>query len=298
MQTAKELFLQTARALHLDACGVASAHFRDALQKVLEQAGPVPFAPTDTAPRLSADVLLPGAQSLLVLLFPYKPPTEEQGNVALYARPRDYHLINHSYLSRIIDVMKEKYPQESFLPLVDTSPLADRWIAYEAGLGFFGKNHCLIHPKYGSYVTIGSILTTLALPPDSPLPLSCGPCHRCLTHCPGQVITESSFNPWHCKSYITQKKEPLTEEEIQILRRTPYVFGCDECQQCCPYNEKAPPSPLPEIREQRIPYVTQEFLESYSNRSFDKNFRSYAFAWRGKKVLLRNWNYIHEKKQP
>ena len=295
MTPAKTLFLQTAQALHLDACGVASAEFPPELKTILEKDGPVPFAPETAAPRLSPVTLLPGAKSFLVLLFPYKSHVEEDGNIALYARPLDYHSINHRYLSRIIETMQAAYPDEHFLPLVDTSPMVDRWLAYQAGLGFFGKNHCLIHPKYGSYVTIGSILTTLALPPDTPLSLSCGTCHVCMNHCPGQVIAETHFNPWHCKSYLTQKKEPLSEEEIQILRRTPYIFGCDECQAHCPYNEGAPMSPLPEIHENRIPRLTEETMSQYSNRSFDKTFRPYAFAWRGKKVLLRNWEIIHRE---
>lgn len=293
MTPAKSLFLQTAQALHLDACGVASAAFPPELQNILENNGPVPFAPDTAALRLSPETLLSGAKSFMVLLFPYKPKNDEGGNIALYARPLDYHSINHRYLSRIIETMQTAYPEEQFLPLVDTSPMVDRWLAYQAGLGFFGKNHCLIHPKYGSYVTIGSVLTTLDLPPDTPLSLSCGTCHGCMNHCPGQVITETHFNPWHCKSFLTQKKEPLTEEEIQILRRTPYIFGCDECQKYCPYNQQAPISSIPEIHENRMPLLTEEMMNQYSNRNFDKTFRPYAFAWRGKKVLLRNWEIIH-----
>lgn len=298
MNTAKTLFLQTARSLHLDACGVASALFPQRLQQLLETSGPVPFAPDTLPPRLSPAALLPQARSFLVLLFPYKPQADEEGNIALYARPLDYHSINHRYLSRIMETMKAAYPEEQFLPLVDTSPMVDRWLAYQAGLGFFGKNHCLIHPKYGSYVTIGSILTTLALPADTPLAHSCGTCHACMAHCPGHVITETHFNPWHCKSYLTQKKEFLTAEEMKILRRTPYIFGCDECQRYCPYNLQAPMSPIPEIHEHRIPVLTEEMMKQYSNRGFDKTFRPYAFAWRGKKVLLRNLEVIRGDTEP
>lgn len=91
------------------------------------------------------------------------------------------------------------------------------------------------------------------------------------------------------------KKEELSPAEMQILQRTPYIFGCDECQRFCPFNQKARPSPLPEIHEHRISTLTKEEMDSYSNRAFDKAFRSYAFAWRGKKVLLRNWNIVNEK---
>lgn len=292
---AKDQFIKAAKALGLDACGVSSAHFPSALEKRLSTAGPIPFAPPEIEKRLAPEVLLPHAESFFVILFPYKTEEQEKANIALYARPRDYHRINHRYMEKIIEEMKSLYPEESFLPLTDTSPMVDRWLAYAAGLGFFGRNHCLIHPTYGSYVTIGAILTTLFLSPDRPLSLSCGDCHLCIGACPGKVLGKEPFNPWHCKSYLTQKKEDLTEEEEEILRRTPYIFGCDECQRCCPWNRKAPASPLPEIREARIPFLSKETLRSLSNRAFDRTYKEYAFAWRGKKVLLRNWDVLKKK---
>lgn len=92
-----------------------------------------------------------------------------------------------------------------------------------------------------------------------------------------------------------KKKEELSLAEMQILQRTPYIFGCDECQRFCPFNQKAAPSPLPEIHEHRISTLTKEEMDRYSNRAFDKAFHSYAFAWRGKKILLRNWSIVNKK---
>lgn len=291
----KTLSLETARSLQLTACGACSIDFSKDLSQALSKAGPVPFAPAEAEKRLSPESLLPGARSFFVILFPYKTEEREMGNIALYARSEDYHRVNHRYMDRIIEVAAKAFPQARFKALTDTSPMVDRWLAYAAGLGFFGRNHCLIHPVYGSYVTIGAILTTLPLSPDIPLTLSCGDCRLCEMACPGKIIGKEPFNPWHCKSYLTQKKEDLTEEEQAIIRKTPLIFGCDGCQNCCPYNRKAPPSPLPEIRENRIPFLTKEMMESMSNRAFDKTYKNYAFAWRGKKVLLRNWHIVHEK---
>ena len=295
MMNLKTLFLDTARSLGLTACGACSIHFSEELSKGLSQAGPIPFAPAELEKRLSPETLLPGAKSFFVILFPYKAEEKERGNIALYARPEDYHRINHRYMEKIINHMKSIYPKDAFKALTDTSPMVDRWLAYAAGLGFFGRNHCLIHPLFGSYVTIGAILTTLPLTPDKPLTLSCGTCRLCEKACPGKIIGKEPFNLWRCKSYLTQKKEDLREEEKEIIKRTPLIFGCDACQNCCPYNRKAPPSPLPEIHEKRIPLLTGEMMESLSNRSFDKTYKNYAFAWRGKKVLLRNWKIVNEK---
>mgnify|MGYP005905410125 CR=1 FL=1 len=291
---AKTILTEAAASLNLTATGVCSIDFPDTLKERLSSAGAVPFAPEEEK-RLAPKNLLPHARSFFVILFPYKPEQQKKGNIALYARPEDYHRVNHKYMDALINMVQPQYPQESFLPLTDTSPMVDRWLAYAARLGFFGKNHCLIHPVYGSYVTIGAILTTLSLAPDTPLSLSCGSCSLCLHACPGRILGKEPFNPWHCKSYLTQKKEPLTEEELQILKRTPFIFGCDECQSCCPYNRKAPASPLPEIHRNRIPCLGKEELESISNRGFDRTYGNYAFAWRGKKILLRNWNIIHKE---
>ena len=288
-----ERILQEAAGLGLDACGFAPLSSLDRLRPLLEAAGPVPFAPP-AAERLSAEALLPGARSAIVLLFPYKPSGEEEGNIALYARTPDYHRVNHAYLSRLLTKIQPAFPEERFLPITDTSPMADRWLAYAAGLGFFGRNHCLIHPQYGSYVTIGALLTTMLLPAGTPMECRCSACRRCISACPGRALNDGPIRPWQCKSYLTQKKEALTEEETAILRRTPLIFGCDECQRVCPWNEKAAPSPLPEIREGRIPALSAAELETLSNRGFDKTYRGYAFAWRGKKVLLRNLSLMKD----
>ena len=222
--TPKSHLSQIAASLHLDACGACSASLDSTLKEQLQNAGPIPFAPSSLAERLDPSALLRDARSFFVILFPYRPAREEEGNIALYARPMDYHKVIHHYLQKIIETARPSYPGEQFLPLVDTSPMVDRWLAYAAGLGFFGRNHCLIHPTYGSFVTIGSILTTLSLTPDEPLTLHCGSCRECLIRCPGRAIGEKRLDPFRCKSYLTQKKEELSPEEMQILQRTPYIF--------------------------------------------------------------------------
>lgn len=282
-----------ARALGLDACGICAREAPDALAARLMEAGPVPFAPP-AADRLSWDAVLPGAQSAVVCLFPYKPERPEPGNIALYARAEDYHRVNRRYLLRLADAVAALAPDARCVPVVDTSPLADRWLAWRAGLGFFGKNRCLIHPKYGSLCTIGALLTTLVLEPGTPMDSRCGSCRRCLDACPGRALSEDGFRPFTCKSYLTQKKEDLTEEETRILCRTPLLFGCDECQRVCPWNERAAPSPLPEMRAARKAFLAEDDL-ALSARAFDRTYRSYAFAWRGKKILARNDALLHEK---
>lgn len=291
----KEAILHIAHSFLLDAVGVMSCPISSLLLEKLSSNGPVPFVPDDMHRRISPESLLPGTKSIIVILFPYGYKSENSANIALYARTKDYHKIVHTYLENIIEKLKKIYKKEDFYAIADTSPLADRWLAYQAGLGFFGKNHCLIHPVYGSYFTIGSILTTLSLPPDKPLTSGCGDCIRCIDVCPGKCLTPGRFNPWQCKSYLTQKKQTLTPAEEEIIKKTPLIFGCDECQKYCPFNEKAKDSPLPEIKQDRISTLTKEELASLSNRGFLKKYREYAFSWRGRPVLLRNLDIIEKK---
>ena len=169
----------------------------------------------------------------------------------------------------------------------DTSPLADRYMAYLAGLGFYGKNNCFISPKWGSYVMIGTILTTLEFEPNTPLGQSCMGCNRCITACLGQCLGHDEFKYDTCKSYLTQKKGDLTNEEETIIRKTPLVFGCDVCQEVCPHNQSIPATPIPEF--QRIePYIDINELETLTNKEFKAKYGNRAFSWRGKKILMRN----------
>lgn len=100
------------------------------------KAGPVPFAPAEIEKRLAPEEILADTKSIAVILFPYRYPEEKNSNIALYARAKDYHHVVRAYLAKIIGYMEEQYPDEKFHAITDTSPMADRWLAYQAGLGF------------------------------------------------------------------------------------------------------------------------------------------------------------------
>lgn len=167
-------------------------------------------------------------------------------------------------------------------------------MAYLAGLGFYGKNNCFISTKWGSYVVIGTILTTLELEPNMPLNQSCMECNRCITACLGQCLGHDEFKYDTCKSYLTQKKGDLTEEEKTIISKTPLVFGCDVCQEVCPHNRDIPTTPIPEF-QQIEPFIEINELEALTNKEFKAKYGNRAFAWRGKKILMRNQTIIEEK---
>ena len=135
--SAKNLLLEKARSLLLDAVGCMSCPIAPQLSEKLEKAGPVPFAPAEIEKRLAPEEILADTKSIAVILFPYRYPEEKNANIALYARAKDYHHVVRAYLAKIIGYMEEQYPNEKFHAITDTSPMADRWLAYQAGLGFF-----------------------------------------------------------------------------------------------------------------------------------------------------------------
>lgn len=286
--------------LRLTEVGFVRLPLPEDLADTLREVDPSPFTPPDPRQRIRPEELLPGAQSVIVLLFPYRaatdtplptePPYTEVGgaNLARYARPRDYHLICRQYLERLCARLRVQLPAETFYPFVDTSPLPDRYLAYAAGLGYFGRNHCLINDRYGTYTVIGGLVTTAVLPPSEPPVRSCLGCNRCRQYCPGQALQSSGFLYRRCKSYLTQKKGELTSAEQAILQRTPTIFGCDVCQDVCPHNQLAEPSPLPEFAAERLDRLTAAELTACSNTAFRKQFGDRAWAWRGKQILLRN----------
>lgn len=285
-----------ANRLGLTEVGFVRLPLPEALAATLHAAGePSPFTPPDVTMRLDPSALLPGAQSVIVCLFPYRPASataenaaEPPANLPEYARARDYHIIVQHYLTRLQARLQAHFPDADFFPFVDTSPLPDRALAYLAGLGFFGWNKALINDRYGTHTMIGGLVTTLALAPSEPLQKTCLQCGRCRRFCPGQALTPERFIWQRCKSYITQKKGDLTAAEAAIVTKNHYIFGCDVCQEVCPHNTAAEPTPLPEFQNDRITRITAEEISRYSNRTFQAAYGDRAWAWRGKKILLRN----------
>ena len=241
-----------------------------------------------------ACTICPNPRTVLVAAFPYYAGSTP-GNLSLYARGRDYHPVVTQRLQWVCDRLKEQYPQGLFLPAADNSPLPERQAAWQCGLGLRGNHGLVILPPYGSYVFLGTILpdVVLSLPDSTPSP-NCMGCGKCLAACPGKALGETGVEVSRCLSELTQKKGELTAEEEQLIKAHPLIWGCDCCQQACPYNAHPALTPLPEFREGLIEYLNAAQLEGLTNRSFRERYGERAFAWRGPAPLRRNLS-IHEK---
>lgn len=248
----------------------------------------------ELAPKLEA--LCPGAKTILVGAFPYY-AGDTPGNLSLYCRGEDYHLVLGRRLQRVVDGLAQQHPDHHFIPGADNNPVPELAAAELAGVGWRGRHGLRIVPPYGSYVFLGTILTDLDLSQTGPSPGTlCGAhCRACQKACPTGALTDTGCDLSKCLSELTQKKGDLPPEAAAQITHSPTVWGCDLCQRACPHNKQAALTPLPEFREDLLPSLTLEDLEGLSNKAFRRQYAARAFSWRGIAPLKRNlaWQAAH-----
>jgi epoxyqueuosine reductase len=242
---------------------------------------------------LRADLraVLPGARSAICVALPYPGPQPGEaaiGAVAKYARGADYHDVVRERLTLLWDELRREHPAAEGRVFVDSGPLPERELARRAGLGWVGKNSCLIHPELGSRFVLGEILTTLALEPTAPITGSCGACRRCLDACPtGALVTPGTVDARRCLSYLTiEHKGPIPRELRPALGTR--LFGCDACQDACPHNRvcdiiDSPLAPAADLLAPDLPALLQTSPEEFSRR-----FRGTALQRAKRRGVLRN----------
>ncbi len=195
--------------------------------------------------RIDPQAFFPGAKTAVLFVSYYKQekidPKEKPGLIASYARGKDYHHIHRKRLKNFIQWLEEKTGQKEIAKgFSDSSPLLEKALAVQAGLGWMGKNTLLIHRRFGTFILISGLLTTLSFTEERielRLP-RCGSCTRCLDSCPTQaLISPYTLDATRCLSYhLIESKDPIPEE---IQEKNPgYLFGCDVCQDVCPHNAR------------------------------------------------------------
>ncbi|MGC2322624.1 MAG: tRNA epoxyqueuosine(34) reductase QueG [Terriglobales bacterium] len=239
--------------------------------------------------RASLEPVAPWARSVIVCGLNYntaQPCTAECGDpqrgwVSRYAwGAADYHQVVMERLRRVEARLRQHAadPTLETRCYVDTGPIVERVFAAYAGIGWIGKNTCLINQRTGSWLFLGVILTSLELTPDLPAPDRCGSCTRCLDACPTQAfVGPHELDATRCISYLTIEKRGTITEELRAGMGT-HVFGCDICQDVCPWNRKAPASSIAEF--QPLPQRFNPALAWLANLSEDE-FRS---AFRGSPI--------------
>ena len=220
-----------------------------------------------------------------VALFPYY-IENEPGNISQYARGRDYHEV----LRQKLDPIAKKITELGGTGIIhiDNGQLNDRDAAYQAGLGFYGMNNMLICEEYGSYFFIGQVVHGLNIEADGPTEKTCLKCGKCIKECTGNALGNGMFDIDRCVSHISQKKGTLSCEDEKLILKSGLCWGCDRCQEVCPFNSKIENTAIEEFKTERICELKLKDVENLSNRQFREKFEGYAFNWRGRNVLVRN----------
>ena len=311
---------QQARTLSFDACGVVRAdrfpeldHFSDWLRR--GYAGEMHYL--EDSRRADVRAAMPHVRSAIVCLLNYntnfplslqRATTEEcrsdppRGWISRYAWGDDYHDVLWDKLNRLVARLPERFVEEhTARAYADTGPISERVLARHAGLGWIGKNTLLLNQKFGSWFFLGAILTSLDLEPSVgpdtlPPPNLCGSCRKCIDACPTAAFVEPYvLDARRCISYLTIELRGSIPEEHRREMGT-HVFGCDICQDVCPWNRKAPvtergeftPRKLESDRDGSLFEPRLEWLISLSEEEFRTVFRRSPVKrakWRG---LVRN----------
>ncbi len=185
----------------------------------------------------------PEARSVIVVAQNYFRPSEKidalarRGKISIYARGRDYHKVIRKKLKKLLSFVQQLEPAARGRVCVDSFPLMEKPLAVKAGIGWIGKHTNLILKGKGSYFFLGEILLSLPLPPDEPLTADyCGTCTRCLEACPtGAFPAPHVLDARRCISYLTIEHSGRIDESLQA-RMGNWIFGCDVCQEVCPWN--------------------------------------------------------------
>ena len=246
--------------------------------------------------RAHPDRLLEGARSVIVVSLVYgrtgaaSPPDPARGKVARYARGSDYHELFWRRLEALLAWIEEQCPGIRGRAVADTAPLLERDFARLAGLGWIGKNTMLIDRRLGSFTLLGALLVDIELAFDDPHRGGhCGTCTRCLDACP----TDAFAGPYRldarrCISYWTiEHRGPIADEFADQLDG--WVFGCDVCQEVCPWNRKAPAGREPDL-EPRPEWTDPDLLEwlGCDPAAFARSLKGTALSRAKRSGLLRN----------
>lgn len=218
--------------------------------------------------RVDPSKLVPGAKSVISLLYNYSPTRVQNNqagvNISKYAYGEDYHKVIRRKLKALVREMKGQWGDFQSRVFVDSGPVLERDWAKRSGAGWIGKHTLLISPKAGSYFFLAEIILDIDLTPDHPIKDYCGTCTRCIDACPTAAISPQGYllDGSKCISYLTiELKEQIPDEFHSKLEG--WAFGCDICQDVCPWNRFAKPNEVDEFtpRPELLSMNTEEWVE-------------------------------------
>ena len=248
--------------------------------------------------RLDPSLLLDGAQTVISLALNYYPARfqpPEALRVAYYAYGRDYHEVLREKLTELAHFIEE-ITHCATRPCVDSAPIRERYWAQQAGIGYVGRNNCLILPGKGSFFFLGEIVTTAQLPPDEPCVMTCGDCGKCIASCPTGALSENgAVDASRCLSclLIENHDDELPAWVGDVIGNR--VVGCDDCQLCCPHNAHAVATTIEDFSPtEAVMTLTRERILQMTGGEFKRTFAHSAISRLRHKTLRRNAT-LHDK---
>jgi len=293
-----------AAALGFDHCGIARAMKLDDDARRLEawlskgMHGSMTYMENHFELRIDPSKLVPGATSVITLLLNYYPEAAQPAfspKIARYAYGKDYHDVIRKKLNSFIRQIEEKTGKISARGFVDSAPVLERSWATRSGLGWIGKNGNLINKEAGSFFFIATLITDLELDYDDPFARDyCGTCTRCIDACPTDAILPGkTINASQCISYFTIELKDQFIPSSYEGKFDNWIFGCDICQEVCPWNRFSKPNEVPDFEpQQRILNFTTSDWEEMTEESFNEIFRDSPLKRAKFKGIQRNLSHL------
>lgn len=247
-QTASRIIKEEARALGFSFCGISKASFLEEEAPCLEQwlregkHGTMRWMENHFDKRLDPTLLVPGAKSVVTVLYNYYTEKKQEDihapKISRYAYGEDYHHVIKDKLKLLLENARTKIGALEGRAFVDSAPVMERAWAKKSGMGWIGKHSLLINKQKGSYFFIGELILDLEMEPDGPIKDFCGTCTACIDACPTDAITPYWIDSNKCISYLTiELRENISPEFREQMNN--WAFGCDICQEVCPWNRFA-----------------------------------------------------------
>ncbi len=300
----KNLIKSEAYRLGFDFVGVSKAGFLEEDAPRLEQYlnnnmhGEMKYLENHFDKRLDPRLLVNDAKSVISFLINYYPSEYQNENspkLAKYAFGKDYHLVIRDKLNTLLNFIREEIGEVSGRGFVDSAPVLDKAWAQKSGLGWIGKNGNLINKGTGSFYFIAELIVDLELPEDGPVTDHCGSCTACIDECPTEAITEPMVvDGSKCISYYTiELKDSIPESEKGKFED--WMFGCDICQDVCPWNRFSKPhneplfNPHPDLLS-----MTRKDWDNIQQKTFSKLFTKSAVKRTKLSGLKRNLDFLKD----
>ncbi|HKL07390.1 MAG TPA: tRNA epoxyqueuosine(34) reductase QueG [Bacteroidales bacterium] len=293
---------QKALELGFSAIGISKAECLEKESKQLKEwinksfHGEMQYMENHFEKRVDPRKLVAGAKSVISVLYNYYPKEQQKKDtyqISKYAYGRDYHYVLKEKLHRLYDFINNEIHETNGRAFVDSAPVMDKVWAARSGLGWIGKNTNLISKELGSFVFIGELILDLELN-DSNLPIKdyCGNCTKCIEACPTGALKPYQLDARKCISYLTIEKKGELPPEFKG-KWNDWIFGCDICQDVCPWNSKARPHNNPQFKlTEKFQYLKKEDWEKLDKTRFKKIFKNSPVQRTRFEGLKRNLEFL------